>query len=64
MEETGEKIGVVKLNVYGALDHQNGVFGTCAICRNENGDCLGVLLASPGIGFLFTNMYPSWIYKG
>ncbi|KAL6194003.1 hypothetical protein ACLB2K_035087 [Fragaria x ananassa] len=33
------------------LDHQNGVFGTGAICKNENGDCLGVL-AAPRTSFL------------
>ncbi|KAL6191224.1 hypothetical protein ACLB2K_037615 [Fragaria x ananassa] len=43
--------GVVKLNIDGVLDHQNGVFGIGAICKNENGDCLGVL-AAPGTSFL------------
>ncbi|KAL6184344.1 hypothetical protein ACLB2K_045746 [Fragaria x ananassa] len=43
--------GIVKLNIDGALDHQNGVVGTGAICRNENGDCLCVL-ATPGTNFL------------
>ncbi|KAL6194687.1 hypothetical protein ACLB2K_035765 [Fragaria x ananassa] len=37
--------GVVKLNVDGALDVHNGVYGTGAVCKDENGSCLGVLAA-------------------
>lgn len=38
----------IKLNVNGAVDSLNGVYGIGAKCRDENGACLGVL-AVPGV---------------
>ncbi|KAL6218231.1 hypothetical protein ACLB2K_011446 [Fragaria x ananassa] len=43
--------GFIKLNIDGAIDTHEGVFGTGAVCRNDQGHCLGVL-AAPGTGYL------------
>ncbi|XP_061999393.1 uncharacterized protein LOC133716741 [Rosa rugosa] len=43
--------GVIKLNIDGALEVTKGVFGTGAVCRDENGTCIGVL-AVPMVGFV------------
>ncbi|KAL6205053.1 hypothetical protein ACLB2K_022317 [Fragaria x ananassa] len=38
--------GVVKLNIDGVVDAKTGTYGTRAVCRDENGTCLGVLASS------------------
>ena len=43
--------GVVKLNIDGAINYGSGIFGTGAICRDDQGLCIGIL-AAPGSGFL------------
>ncbi|XP_004301684.1 PREDICTED: uncharacterized protein LOC101304008 [Fragaria vesca subsp. vesca] len=44
-------VGVVKLNIDGALDVKRGIYGIGAVHHDENGICLGVLVVS-GTGLL------------
>ncbi|PRQ35261.1 putative ribonuclease H-like domain-containing protein [Rosa chinensis] len=39
------------MNIDGALQLDQGVYGTGAVCRNDIGDCVGVL-AVPGVGYV------------
>ncbi|KAL6134387.1 hypothetical protein ACLB2K_066619 [Fragaria x ananassa] len=41
---------MIKLNVDGGLDQKNGLFGMGAVCRDDQGDCVGIL-ATLGVGF-------------
>ncbi|XP_062014212.1 uncharacterized protein LOC133730679 [Rosa rugosa] len=43
--------GIIKLNFDGALEVSKGIFGTGAVCRDEQGTCIGVL-AVPTVGFV------------
>ncbi|XP_004308590.1 PREDICTED: uncharacterized protein LOC101299621 [Fragaria vesca subsp. vesca] len=42
--------GMIKLNVDGGLDQKNGLFGTRAVCRDDQETCIGIL-TTPGVGF-------------